>query len=160
MEYGELMKDIRFENDIKQNEMAKILGISRSAYNNYEQQYNIIPLKYLIVFANHFNISIDYLLGLSKEKNNYNKININHKNIGINLRKVRRDNKLTQLELAQKLHIANSLLSSYEKGRYLISTASLYSICKLFNTKADYLLNRHENEYINNKKDRENTILN
>ena len=62
MEYGEIMKDIRFEYDIKQKEIANIMGIAKSTYNQYEQQYDIIPLKHLLTFSNYFNISIDYTI--------------------------------------------------------------------------------------------------
>lgn len=62
MEYGEIMKDIRFEYDIKQKEIANIMGIAKSTYNQYEQQYGIIPLKHLLTFSNYFNLSIDYTI--------------------------------------------------------------------------------------------------
>lgn len=150
MNYGELMKDIRFENDITQQEMANILGIARSTYNIYEQQYVIIPLKYLIKFCNYFHIAIDYLFELSNKKDCLQLTNdIDLKLTGIKLRKIRKENHLTQIELANKLNIVNTIISYYERGRLLISTATLYSISKLLNVSSDYLLNRSDIKEIN-----------
>jgi len=144
------MKDIRFEYDIKQREIAQVLGIAKSTYNQYEQQYDIIPLKHLVSFSNHFNLSIDYLLGLTKIRQ-YDDIrpDIDLKVSGQRLRKSRRENNLKQIELAKKLHITNSIISHYEKGKFLISTATLYSLSKLYNISADYLLNRTDYKYLN-----------
>lgn len=152
MEYGEIMKDVRFEYDIKQKEIANILGIAKSTYNQYEQQYDIIPLKHLLTFSNHFNLSIDYLLGLTN-KRQYDdiKYEIDLKVSGQRLRKSRREHNLKQIDLAKKLHITNSILSHYEKGKFLISTATLYSLSKLYNISADYLLNRTDNKYLDIK---------
>ncbi len=154
MEYGELMKDIRFEFEVRQKDMAKILGISRSTYSDFEQQYNIIPLKHLIKFCNHFDINMDYILGLTKiRKYNDLKYEVITKNVGLNIRKLRRENKMQQQELANKLHITSASLSSYERGRRLVSTGTLYSVCKLFNVSADFILNRTTNKYLDNLKE-------
>ena len=56
------LKDIREDNDISQEEMAKILGVNRSTYSLWELGINIIPLKNLCDFADYFNYSIDYVL--------------------------------------------------------------------------------------------------
>lgn len=149
MEYGEKMKDIRFEFEIKQKDMADILGVARSTYNQYEQQYDIIPLKILNEFCNYFNISIDYILGFTEDRQyDDTKKEINLKISGQRLRKLRRENKLTQQELANKFKIANSTISLYERGHKLISTATLYSIAKLFNISTDYILGKTEQKHL------------
>ncbi|MCM1053164.1 MAG: helix-turn-helix domain-containing protein [Ruminococcus sp.] len=145
MNYSELMKDIRFLNDKTQKDIANILGIARSTYNVFEQQYSIIPLKYLIIFCDYFNVNVDYVLGLTEiEKYPNLKKSSNAKNIGFRMRKVRRENNITQKDLAVKLHITNACLSSYEKGKNLVSTATIYTFAKYFNVSIDYLLCRNE----------------
>ena len=62
------LKDIREDNDISQEEMAKILGVNRSTYSLWELGINIIPLKKLCDFADYFNYSIDYVLGISNNR--------------------------------------------------------------------------------------------
>ena len=62
------LKDIREDNDINQAKMAEILGVNRSTYSLWELGINIIPLKSLCDFADHFNFSLDYVLGISNNK--------------------------------------------------------------------------------------------
>ena len=68
------LKDIREDNDYSQREMALILGVKRSAYSLWELGINIIPLRYLVTFADYFDYSLDYLLGLSNRKGRGNMI--------------------------------------------------------------------------------------
>lgn len=149
MNYGEIMKDVRFDYDKKQKDIAKILGLAQSTYNEYEQQYSIIPLKYLIKFCDYFQLSIDYVLGLTKENIKID-VNVlyNCKEIGKRLRKKRRELNIKQKDLAVILHISTSTLSKYEKGRLLISTAILYSFCKKYRISADYILGREEEIFV------------
>ena len=58
------------------------------------------------------------------------------------LKIVRKENNLTQIELAKILNVDNSMLAKYESGKYLISTPYLYTICKKYNVSADYLLGK------------------
>ena len=59
------MKEIRQEFDKRQQEVANEMGIKRSTYAVLENNHNIIPLKRLNDFANYFNVSIDYVFGLT-----------------------------------------------------------------------------------------------
>ncbi len=143
MNYGELMWDIRFDHYINQKQMAKILGINPVAYNMYEKQTLIIPMKYLIKFCDYFDISTDYILGFSKERNNPNIIkNISKKDAGMRLRKFRKHLKLNQQEFADIFNVTNFSLSAYERGVYFIPTELLYKICKKYKKSSDYLLGR------------------
>lgn len=143
MNYGEIMDDIRFENRIKQKEMAKILGISTATYNAYEKQSLVIPLKHLINFCNYFHISLDYILGFSSYKN-YENVSeeINLKEMGIRLRKLRKSLGFKQFQFAKELKILNSTLSEYEHGKILITTSTLYFIGKKYHISCDYLLGK------------------
>ena len=64
------IKDLREDNDLLQKDIAKILGISQY-YSEYESGKRTIPVPYLIELSKHYNVSVDYLLGLSdiKKKN-------------------------------------------------------------------------------------------
>ena len=54
MNYGEKLKDIRFDKNVTQQMIADLLNISRSTYKDYEIQIRVLPLKYLIIICNYF----------------------------------------------------------------------------------------------------------
>lgn len=57
------LKKIRTENKLKQEEMAKIGGVSLGAYNKYEKGIRTPQLETLVKMANYFDVSLDYLCG-------------------------------------------------------------------------------------------------
>ena len=54
--------DLRQDNDIKQIELAKYLGVSQGTYSGYESGRVNIPLEALIKLAEFYHVSVDYLL--------------------------------------------------------------------------------------------------
>ena len=143
MKYTEIIKQLREDNNLTQNDIANILNITRGLYAQYEIADKIIPLNHLNTLSNQFNISIDYLLGLNISKIYPNiKKEINPEICSIRLKELRKEKKLTQVKLAQSLNTSHSVISSYEKGKTLILTSFLYTICKKYNLSADYLLGK------------------
>lgn len=65
MYYYQRIRDLREDNDLKQKEIAAILGIDQRVYSNYEIGKREIPIHLLIILAKHYNVSTDYLLGLT-----------------------------------------------------------------------------------------------
>ena len=128
------LKDIREDNDISQKEMANILNVNRSTYSLWELGINIIPLKNLCCYADYFNVSIDYVLGLTNNKNIkiINK-SLNLKILGNNLREIRIKNGLSQENVANILGVTQACITRYEKGLICISTSNLYKFSKEFN---------------------------
>ncbi len=146
MNYKDILKNLRDEKEIKQKEIAKELNISRSAYNDYESQKTILPIRHINSLCNYFNISIDYLLGLTNIRNYYpHKLETNTIESGKRLKEFRKEKKLTQVKLASMLNTTFSNIAFYEKGRNLIATPFLYDICKKYKISADYLLGRIDN---------------
>ncbi len=60
---------IREENNLKQKDIAKILNVSLGTYAMNETAHDTITLKNLVEFCDYFNISLDYVLGFTEEKN-------------------------------------------------------------------------------------------
>lgn len=60
------IRDLREDHDLKQRELAEHLNCSQRAYSNYELGQRDIPTDVLIKLANFYNVSIDYLLGQTK----------------------------------------------------------------------------------------------
>ena len=65
MIYKKKLIELREEKELKQYEIANILGIYKGLYNQYETEYEIIPIKHLNTLCNYFHVSFDYLLGFA-----------------------------------------------------------------------------------------------
>ena len=55
--------DLREDHDMKQKEVAAILGIDQRVYSNYEIGKRDIPLNHLMTLADFYHVSVDYILG-------------------------------------------------------------------------------------------------
>jgi len=62
------IRDLREDKDLNQTEMAKILGMSQTGYSKYETGENDIPTAILIELAHYHNTSVDYILGLTNNR--------------------------------------------------------------------------------------------
>ena len=64
MDLGNKFKNIRYNNNISQEEMAKILKINRNYLSRIETNKSLPTAEILAMLANEFHISIDSLLGI------------------------------------------------------------------------------------------------
>lgn len=55
--------DLRTDNDLTQQEIADYLMCNRQVYARYERGLREIPVSMLIVLADYYNTSTDYILG-------------------------------------------------------------------------------------------------
>ena len=132
---------MREEMDLSQREIADKLNVSKSTYARWETGENIIPLEHLIDLCNLSNTNLDYALSLTNKKDKLtDKIIINKKLIGENLKKIRIDNNLTQDQLAKILNCSQSVVSEFEAGTTLIQTAFLYEICAKLNLSTNLVI--------------------
>lgn len=64
MYYTQRLKDIREDNNLKQEAVAITLNITRQQYQLYESGKRKLPIDKLILLCKYYNVSADYLLGL------------------------------------------------------------------------------------------------
>ena len=69
----ERLKDIRNDKDLNQTQIAKILKITQVQYSRYETGVRLIPIDKLIILADYYNTSIDYLIDRTNERKPYPK---------------------------------------------------------------------------------------
>lgn len=134
------IKAIREDHDLTQSEIATILNTNRSAYSLWELGINTIPLNKLNDFSNYFNLSIDYILGITNVKN-YTLVN---KNIDTDilakrLKQIRKKEKKTQENIASLLNTTHSTWSAYENKKVLIPTIFIWKFAKEYNCSIDWL---------------------
>ncbi|MBQ8340020.1 MAG: helix-turn-helix transcriptional regulator [Clostridia bacterium] len=59
------LRDLREDQDKKQETIALILKISRQQYQLYESGKRELPMHHFITLARYYNVSLDYLAGLT-----------------------------------------------------------------------------------------------
>ena len=62
------IRDLREDNDLTQQKMGEILSCSQRVYSNYERGELDIPTEILIKLADFHNVSVDYLLNRTNNK--------------------------------------------------------------------------------------------
>lgn len=65
------LKDLREDHDLLQKDLATVLNLSQQQYSRYEKEVNQLDYDGLIKLARFYNTSIDYLLGLTNQKEPY-----------------------------------------------------------------------------------------
>lgn len=143
MNYYKKLKDLREDNDATQQDIADYLKISRGNYAMYECGSNIIPLDLLDKLSIKYQVSMDYLVGLSKEKTNKKIIPINKQKICERLKAERKEKNLTQKQVADYLGITQSHYATYESGRNTISITKLIKLTELYKISIDYLTGKN-----------------
>lgn len=61
--YFQRLRDLREDKDMKQTEVAELLGIRQTVYSRYERGFQNIPIEHLLKLADFYNVSTDYILG-------------------------------------------------------------------------------------------------
>lgn len=71
MAFYRRIRELREDSDLKQRELAEILYCSQRVYSNYERGDLDIPTEVLIKLARYYGTSVDYILGLTENKQPY-----------------------------------------------------------------------------------------
>ena len=61
------LKKIREDRDLTQKQISEILGIEQTNYSKYELGKNMMGIDKYMVLAKFYDVSIDYLCGLTNE---------------------------------------------------------------------------------------------
>ncbi len=68
MAFYQRIRDLREDNDKKQAELAEYLGTTTQYYGLYEKGANEISFERAIMLAKYYNVSLDYIAGLTDKK--------------------------------------------------------------------------------------------
>ena len=61
------LEDLRIDADKTQEEIAKVLNCQREVYRRYEKGIHEIPVWAVIKLAEYYQVSTDYILGLTND---------------------------------------------------------------------------------------------
>lgn len=143
--FGNNLKFCREELGMTQSELGYVFGVSDSAIRSWENARDAMPLLKLIKFCNMYDYSADFVLGLNRRNIKYGKFKTDKEKIGLKLKVLRTELKLTQQVLSDECKISQTTYSGYETGHYLINTTNLYYVCKTYNISIDWVLGRSKN---------------
>ena len=62
------LRDLREDNDLTQEAVAKYLGTSQTMYARYERGANELPIRHLKKLCTLYNVSSDYLLNIKTDQ--------------------------------------------------------------------------------------------
>ena len=65
MKYAERIRALREDNDKTQTEIAQLLKVGQKTYSDYELGKTRIPVDSLIILAKFYDVSMDYICGVS-----------------------------------------------------------------------------------------------
>ena len=61
--YFQRLRDLREDRDMNQTQIAALLHTSQTVYSRYERGYQTIPVEHLLIHADFYGVSVDYILG-------------------------------------------------------------------------------------------------
>ncbi|MCD7741862.1 MAG: helix-turn-helix domain-containing protein [Ruminococcus sp.] len=66
--YFQRLRDLREDADLNQTQVAKLLFTSQTVYSRYERGVLTIPVEHLLILADYYDVSTDYILGRTNKK--------------------------------------------------------------------------------------------
>ena len=132
------LKELREDIDLRQEDVAKILGITRGTCAQYELGILNISIDNLKKLSSFYNTSIDYILYRTDNRKPYSKINSNN---GINrLKELRNINSKTQKQVSMELGIPLKSYIKYENSSRSLNIQLLNKLSDYYNTGIDYIV--------------------
>ncbi len=71
MHYRKRIRSLREDHELTQTQVAELLHIGQRTYADYELGKTRIPVDSLIILARHYNVSMDYMTGVSDIKKKF-----------------------------------------------------------------------------------------
>lgn len=69
----ERIRSLRIDHDLTQQQVAEILGTRQEYYSKYELGKRKLPLEHIKTLCTLYDVSADYILGLTEDKNSLNR---------------------------------------------------------------------------------------
>ena len=69
-EYYQILRELREDRDLKQRDIAEVLGTTQQVYSRYELGINEMPVRHLRKLCLFYDVSADEVLGLRRREKN------------------------------------------------------------------------------------------
>lgn len=111
MSYYQRIKDLREDNDLRQEDTAKIFNMHKTTYCRYEQGISTPTLDIVVQLAKYYKVSIDYIAGLTNDKGGLHQISTEEAQI------ISKYNALSDIRKGRVLQILDMLTEEQEQER-------------------------------------------
>ena len=68
IKYYPRLRELRVSKGMNQTEIAEFLGMQQNQYSRYERGERELPMHLFVKLATHYQVSLDYMVGLSDKK--------------------------------------------------------------------------------------------
>ena len=68
IKYYPRLRELRVAAGLNQTEIADILDMQQNQYSRYERGERELPMHLFVKLSSHYNVSLDYMVGLSDTK--------------------------------------------------------------------------------------------
>ena len=148
IDLGERIKYIRTTYDMTQIDLAKLFKISKSSISHMEHNDRVIPTEHLIFLSDHLNLSIDYILGLTNQKNYDDRTKgISLENMANHFTQISNDLNVSNIKMGEILNSSESNIRNYKKGKYLILTSFALELSLKYHYSFDYIVGKTNQKY-------------
>lgn len=147
---SQVLKKLRNSNNLTQQEMADQLGISRSTLAGYESENKQPSYETLIQIAKKFDVSTDYLLGVTDAKMQHGLTNFEEKyplyeeKYKYNMQNFSYYTNLSDGELCKELGVKQEVLEDILSGNTKPSLVVLTKLSEICEVSTDFLLGMRE----------------
>lgn len=142
MKIGEFIKKYMDKNQINQAELARRSDIPASTISSIINRNNDrVSVEMILKICDILNCDIEeYIDSLRKEQKNQMPSKLKD-----NLRKLRENSGLSQIDVAKTLGVSTSIYNAYEAGERDLNTSDVICLAKLYDVTTDYLYGTENN---------------
>ena len=141
-EFQERLNELLEENNLSRLKLANIINITSTTINDYFNKNYYPKIDIAIKMAKFFNCSLDFLFGLTEERNN---ANLNNQEFLYNFNLLLNKNKLSISKAMKNLQMSEYNYYRWKKGMFP-KTNNLVDIAKYFGASIDFLVGNKMNE--------------
>lgn len=138
---GDRIREERKRKGFSQERLGMFLGLTQQSIAKWEKNIAEPDSISIIKLSEIFQVSTDYLLGKTDDKNS----NIaNCSLLGDKVRELRKNKNLSQTDIANIFNVKQNTVSQWESGINQIDNDTLNALADFFQVSTDYLLGRSD----------------
>lgn len=140
--YLNRLKKLRVENNLTQKQISMKINTKLHTYINWERNIVIIPLQKLDELALYYEVSLSYILGISKDYKKEVLKPVNYEKLLNNLLNLKEKKQYSYTSLSMHLKCGRSTLQRYFIGERKIPVDKLIELSEFYKVDLDTLLGK------------------